>query len=588
MEIYPELRYFTLTGDRLAQFSNKVEERHFALDAFYADVFGSKTERQDHTYKSSTTGSDAEIIDRAMNFANGARFRRVWNGDWSDYGTQSEADLALCSLLWFASGGDRAATEYLFTQSELGQRDKWQKRADYRRRTLDAACTGEYWTPPVHDQPPRECRGSAGKPNEAAPDEPSDQWPEPMSDDAFYGLAGDFVRLVEQETEADRHALLLSFLTIFSCAVGRKPYFLIEATRHHCNLFCVLVGKTASGRKGTAVDRADNIFWLADPDFLKLCKRSGLSSGEGLIQAIRDKREDDVIVDKGKTSQCVERKVVDNGVDDKRLLVVETEFASVLQQNSREGNILFCVLRNGWDSKPLQVLARSNKDTCQEPHIATLNNVTPEDLFVHLTSTDKANGFGNRFLWCLSRRSKKLPHGGRELDPVKLQKLASGLKKALRAAKETDRVEWSEAAYAAWVPVYDTLTQDADGLYGAMIARAAPQVLRIAMIYALLDCSKHITTQHLNAALEVWDYCDDSVRIIFGDAIGNETADIILRLLRNAPDGLTRTEINRAFGSHKSSRELDVALSLLEKKHKVWKKEESTGGAPVTRWGAYA
>ena len=47
------------------------------------------------------------------------------------------------------------------------------------------------------------------------------EWPEAMSEDAFHGFAGDFVRLVEPETEADPQALLLTFLVGFGCMVGR-------------------------------------------------------------------------------------------------------------------------------------------------------------------------------------------------------------------------------------------------------------------------------------------------------------------------------------------------------------------------------
>jgi hypothetical protein len=412
-------------------------------------------------------------------------------------------------------------------------------------------------------------------------------WPEPMGEAAFHGLAGEFVRLVLPQTEADPQALLLCFLTLFGCMVGRKPYWQVEATRHGCNLFCVLVGKTGTGRKGTAVDRAEDILRRVDPEFFKLRRHSGLSSGEGLIQAVRDPREEDVIVeDKKSGSQSVVRKLVDSGVGDKRLLVVETEFSSVLQQCARKGNILVDVIRNGYDGKPLQTMARSNKDACREPHIGILGNITPEDLSAHLTATDKANGFGNRFLWGLSRRSKELPHGGRPLNPARLADLVSGIRSALQAAQTIDRVEWDSDAYTAWETAYSKLTGDADGLYGTMIARAAPQVARLATNYSLLDRSDRISPRHLKAAMEVWAYCDDSVLYVFGDATGNETADAILKILRNAPEGLTRTQINRAFGSHKPARELDVALSLLEKRGKARREEESTGGAPVARWKA--
>ena len=242
-----------------------------------------------------------------------------------------------------------------------------------------------------------------------------DGWPEPMSQNAFQGLAGDFVRLVIPETEADPQALLLAFLVGFGCMVGRKPFYRVESTRHGVNLFSVIVGDTSKARKGTATDRAMDILSHVDPDFMATRKRSGLSSGEGLIQAVRDAREEDVQIKNKNGPQGFERQTVDTGEPDKRLLIVESEFGSVLQQSGRDGNILSAILRDAWDGKPLRVPARSNKDSCQEPNIAVLGNITFEELQRLLTTNDKANGFGNRILWCCARRSKRLPHGGRPL-----------------------------------------------------------------------------------------------------------------------------------------------------------------------------
>src|SRR5208283_2893112 len=71
-----------------------------------------------------------------------------------------------------------------------------------------------------------------------------------------------------------------------------------------------------------------------------------------------------------------------------------------------------------------------------------------------------------------------------------------------------------------------------NGMYGACTARAAALTLRLSLIYALLDGASEIRKEHLIAALEVWRYCDDSAKYIFGDALGDPTADEILRALR--------------------------------------------------------
>lgn len=88
--------------------------------------------------------SDDGIIDIALKAKNGERFRKLWSGDTSDYPSQSEADLALCSTLAFFSGGSPEQMDRLFRRSGL-YRDKWDERhgADtYGNLTIQKAISG--------------------------------------------------------------------------------------------------------------------------------------------------------------------------------------------------------------------------------------------------------------------------------------------------------------------------------------------------------------------------------------------------------------------------------------------------------------
>jgi hypothetical protein len=124
-------------------------------------------------------------------------------------------------------------------------------------------------------------------------------------------------------------------------------------------------------------------------------------------------------------------------------------------------------------------------------------------------------------------------------------------------------------------------------MFGAMTARAEPQVMRLACLYALLDRSGVVREEHLKAALAVWKYAEDSVRYIFGDILGDATADTILRALRIRPDGMTRTEIIALFNRHIKADVLSRALDLL-REHGLARCEtkKDTGGAPEERWFA--
>src|ERR1700680_3146936 len=136
VEIYRERRYFTLTGRRMPQFSSNVEERQSVAEAFYKAVFRAKKSAAEiATPLTPPSLTDVEIIRRAGEADNGAKFRALWTGDLNIGGSQSEADAALCRILWFWSG-NREIVRRLFSQSALGQREKWTAQTDYQESTL--------------------------------------------------------------------------------------------------------------------------------------------------------------------------------------------------------------------------------------------------------------------------------------------------------------------------------------------------------------------------------------------------------------------------------------------------------------------
>jgi hypothetical protein len=407
-------------------------------------------------------------------------------------------------------------------------------------------------------------------------------WPSPISDAAYIGIVGEFVRLVEPHTEGDAAGLLVAILTVLGSACGRSAWLVVGATHHYPNLFSVIVAETSKGRKGTVMAEAKRFGKLVDAS-MDTRMVSGLSSGEGLIEHVRDPREEDVPVKEGGKVTGHQRQVVDKGVLDKRLLVTEGEMGQALTVASREGNTLSATLRLAWDGETLQTLARSNKNVCKEPHIAIFGNITVEELQRLLTATDRANGFANRFLWVCARRSKELPFGGK-VNEHALQALALRTMNRLVSASSFGQCGWMPDAAEQWQQVYSRLSAGKPGLAGAMSARAEAQTIRIALIYALLDGTNNIHASHLNAALAVWRYCEESTEYIFGSSLGDSTADEILRMLASKPEGATSTEINAHFGRNKSSDELRRALIVLQHASKIRSERRNTGGRPSEIW----
>jgi primase-polymerase (primpol)-like protein len=150
IELYTARAYFTITGLHLPQTPREVRDRQEALLDLYSRVFD-------------PVDTDEKVIARAMASKNGDKFRRLWEGDVSNYPSASEADQALCRLLAFWVGKDQRRIERLFGQSALGNREKWQEREDYRLRTTQNAVEDQaaQYQPPTVD---------IRRPNEAADD----------------------------------------------------------------------------------------------------------------------------------------------------------------------------------------------------------------------------------------------------------------------------------------------------------------------------------------------------------------------------------------------------------------------------------
>ena len=399
------------------------------------------------------------------------------------------------------------------------------------------------------------------------------EWPEPLEPEALYGLAGEFVRTVEPHSEADPAALLTGLLAMAGNAIGCGPHLRVEADEHPGRLFVVWVGATAGGRKGTAQGRTSSAVVLADEAWAQRVQ-SGLSSGEGLIHAVRDP------VIGGERDKL---EVSDPGVIDKRLMVVEAEFASTLRILRREGNTLSPTLRNAWDSGDLQTLTKGSPTRATGAHISVIGHITAAELRHYLTATEAGNGFANRFLWICVRRSKALPFGG-DLDPQGLENVTRQLRAAIEWASSTTVLTWAAETRQIWANVYPSLSEGRPGLLGAVTSRAEAQTVRLATLYAALDCSSQIMPEHLHAALAVWDYALASAKCIFGEDLGNPLADQILSALHGCPDGMTRTGLRNHFDRHKSSAEIGAALKLLSEKGLVEKSKVGTNGRPAECW----
>ncbi len=380
----------------------------------------------------------------------------------------------------------------------------------------------------------------------------SDNWPT-LYDDAYCGIVGEIVRAIEPETEADTVGVMATLLTCCGSAIGNQAYYSVGGDRHTCNLFTCLVGDTASG-KGQSLSLVKQLMSSADSDWLNTSIAYGLSSGEGLIERVADNVSDEP-----------------SPVTQTRLLCIESEFAKPIRAMKREGNTLSPLLRAAWDGQTLEVMTRGkSKLRASNAHLSFIGHVTETELSELITSSDAANGFANRFLWVLVRSTKSLPSGG---NTAVLNQFVERLKAAIEYAKSVGRVERSTEAEQLWIAVYPRL-KNATCL---VTERARPMVVRLSMVYALLDCSPTIQVQHLKAALALWDYCEQSAMRLFAKATNEPKLATRIRQRVNLVPGIVHTVLKNSFSHNIPKADFDSAVNMLLEKREIVPVETTSG-----------
>jgi hypothetical protein len=375
----------------------------------------------------------------------------------------------------------------------------------------------------------------------------------------YYGILGRITLKIAPLTEASPEAIYTQFLSVIGCFFGRAVKMEISGDSQYPNLFLLIVGDTALARKGTSSNIVREVLKKIIPNFVQNNFASGLSSGEGLGYKIRDAVYE--VKQKKKKDGNVEliSECIDQGRDDKRLCVIESEFGGALISSKREGNKLSVAIRDLFDSKDLGNLTISTKYNVTKPHVSITGHQTAEEFHKLTNSVDAFNGFLNRFLFCYSSSSKVLPFAP-PLADMDLDNEINELKIAVERfvkkytfnfsdiMSEDTRLDFSVECRDLYESYYRSYREGAQsGILGAMATRITTHVRKIALIFAVLDGDDEIKPQHLKAAIALGRYSEDSIKFIFKDQVTNNSKKSakVLHYLKNIPnESATRTEIS--------------------------------------------
>lgn len=417
--------------------------------------------------------------------------------------------------------------------------------------------------------------------------------PPVMSREGFPGILGDIVAAATVSSEAHPVAVAANVLSFFCCSIGRVAFQRIGDATIHPRPYFLIVGRSGKARKGTSEFTVREIFKRADEilrkkhasnDRLRI-HSGGLSTGEGIAYAIRDPKEPDEKTGKGG----------DVGIEDKRLLVIESEFANVLAQIKREGNTLSATIRNLWDGRPLEPLTKSSQVTASNPHVLIAGHITSHELKEKSTENDAANGLLNRFVILHVQRPKLVPLP--QPTPVDvLDALANRMADAIDSVTLGDphknnrhEVKMTKAARDVWTELYPRITQDAPGMAGSLMARSEVYCRMLAMVFALLDSRAEINPDDLLTAQAWVEYWRRSIEYVFltGETV-QELSDFdqkVLKLVTDSP-GVKLSELQEHWKRKRTQEVKDSLEKLLNLAPPLieMRRDESTGGRVAKRY----
>ena len=296
VEVYSSARYMTMTGE---VFNNSpIMERQEFISMLWAEMAGSTgyiksaiDEPQKYT--------DEEIIQKAKDASNGAKFNSLFIGEWNEfYVSQSEADFSLINMLAFYTQ-NRDQIKRIFLSSALGQRAK-AKRLDYMAYMINKSF--DRMLPPV------DMTGLKMQMTEILEKkEPVKQTVKVNGKDPYIfppGLVGDIANFIYAQSVYPVKEISLAAALSFMSGLCGKSY---NVSGTGLNNYIVLLAKTGRGKEAMAkgIDKIINEVKKTVPSVVDFIGPAEFASPQGMVKHLN-------------TSPC--------------FVSVLTEFALVLEQ----------------------------------------------------------------------------------------------------------------------------------------------------------------------------------------------------------------------------------------------------------------
>jgi hypothetical protein len=258
LEVYDRDRFFTVTSSPWG-LATEVADQQEELD-WLCERFLKAPDAKASVHPRTKVGDSSSLMERAAGFEGAdealimmlrdqEKYERLWWGDTSDYdGDASRADMALLEKIAWLAGPVPERIERIFGQSDLGQREKWVEREDYRTRSIEMALSDK---DDFYNGAPAANYGKV----ESAPAEMLTKFEIPET-----GIIRDIVDLFGPTIESPDSTIALSALVIMSAFASQHLYLTSGEMEEPLILYVAIIGGSATDKKTTAMKSVRNLF----------------------------------------------------------------------------------------------------------------------------------------------------------------------------------------------------------------------------------------------------------------------------------------------------------------------------------------
>lgn len=340
-----------------------------------------------------------------------------------------------------------------------------------------------------------------------------DVFPEPPAD-VYHGWFRGYVDLVKDTTEAPDQFHLASMLTIAGAYMGRRVYTKLASGKVYPNLYTVLVGNSAESKKDTAMNRAwdtpEAPEWMRTVTNPPYIERNGVESQQAFI--------------KGMTTNS-------------NAVIRMSELSELFANARRKGtSTILTMLIKTFDNPPqISNDSLSNPAFVANPSVSILAGTQPDVLAADMIGTDISSGFANRIMFVPGTGKGPNPWPD-EVDKKALWEHWQQLHHNIKAYSDGDYIPVNRTpdVVKLWEDFYTT-PRGETAMERTMSQRHQVMVLKVALIYAISDCSTTIEYEHLQRAIQWIDWSWGCVRQLMGGwatTNDNRLADRITAVLK--------------------------------------------------------